>query len=200
MAEKFDDKHSWIKSLKSIVSDYNNRPAKNTTFLRKDINDSNYISYLRERFATKDPEILLHSGVVSSFTPEMSRKIFKYAPGDKVIVAVEAMEKGSGSAFPKKSVSGAYKPQIHTVKSQHLRSSNDFYLTIAYTLNEPASSTMRYQSELRPALFAEKEAASTTSQKKKKEEEKKRKIPAAPEEERKSKRKRVAKKRYEFDL
>jgi hypothetical protein len=146
----------WRKHLSGIVEDYNNRYVTGSTMRRKDISKSNQLELLKQLFKTNDPSVLTNLAVYSNLSEKMAARIgFKYKPGQKVILALDASYLVKKKIFKKKSVKGAYTKTVFTIFKRMLKASGKKYLTRCYRLQEITGPY--YQSELKPARFAERE-------------------------------------------
>lgn len=148
----------WVDRVAKIVAEHNGQAVTGTGVARKDVNKDNYLEVVAQRGKTSDPVAMLNLGAASgdSFSEEVRKKLWKYAAGQRVLVAKKSThaEKPGGGAFHKSSVEGDYSFKSYVVDRLLMRHSADQVLVPMYKLRGLSSSVF-YEGDLIPALFSE---------------------------------------------
>jgi hypothetical protein len=149
---------NWRKHLDSFLERYNSQFVIGSTIRRKDVNKENQYELLKQLYKTEEPSLLFHTRSSSNFSKSLARKIgFRFKEGDKVLLSRSAnFLKKKQNIFDKKSILGSYTNQVFTIKRRQLKSSGKKFLTLAYALRHGKEDlpNLYYQTELVPALFA----------------------------------------------
>jgi hypothetical protein len=161
-ALKFNEKgdNCWIKHIPAILSEYNSKVIPGTTRPRDSVTKDNYMSMLQELRGSQDPTMLFNVATSNNFSPWLQQKLWNFAPGDRVLVARESdyeakgQQTQKGGSFFKRSIEGSYSPVVRTVTRLWLKDSR-FFITPVYSVSGLQGKF--YQSELIPALFAERQ-------------------------------------------
>ena len=151
--------NNWLKHLEPILVDYNNRYTKGTNIRRADVNKSNVMKVLAQKFGATDFTHTHNTSVLGNFSPQMHKAIgFKFDKGNKVLVSRSANYNVKSDAFIKKSVEGSYGKKVYEVESAFLRTNAaKNYYTFGYRVKN--LDTLVYPSEMIPANFSEAETA-----------------------------------------
>lgn len=149
----------WIDKIEGILADYNAGFIKGTDIPRDSVTKENFFSLLEKLTKSSDPTMLFNLSSSHNFSPWLQGKLWKYKIGDKVLVAREAdyeakgQQTTKGGSFFKRSVEGSWAPPVRTVTDLWLKDSK-YFLNPCYQVS--GLNGKFYQSELLPALFAEK--------------------------------------------
>lgn len=149
----------WIDKIPGILAEYNSRLIPGTTIRRDSVTKENYYSLLEELTKSTDPTMLFNLSRSHSFSPWLQGKLWKYSIGQKVLIAREAdyeakgQQTTKGGSFFKRSIEGAWAPTVRTIKDLWLKDSK-YFLTPVYEIQSLHG--LFYESEVLPALFAEK--------------------------------------------
>lgn len=145
----------WIDAIPVITAYYNDAFVTGTKIRRRDVTKENYLDLLEEKWGVKDATLLMNSRVAKSFSPALYKKLFKFSPGEKVLLSRSAnyLTKAKEGAFFKKSVHGSYGSQVFEIIEGVLKSSSKFFYTPCYRLSNLQG--LFYETELIPALFQE---------------------------------------------
>ena len=147
--------NNWIKHIATIVAARNRETIRGTGIVRNSVTKHNYMKVLEELYNSTDPTIMFNVANLNSedLAPWLTKKIWKYEKGSKVLLAREANYKLKKNLFAKRSILGAYDDQrVYKIKSRALKPNKDFFVTPVYSLY--STSGWYYESELIPALFA----------------------------------------------
>lgn len=144
--------NNWIKHIPGIVSDYNKRFVNGTKIRRIDVSKENYLQILEQRWKLPDASFALNTRQANNFSPALTAKLFKYKPGDKVLLSYSANYAVKHDVFSKKSTIGSYAPEIYEIEAVTLKSTDKFFYTPCYRLVSLVG--LFYESELIPALFS----------------------------------------------
>lgn len=128
--------NNWVQFVDTVVEHHNSQPAAGTSFVRNEINDSNFLNYLDERYGRGVEGYDVTQGFSSSsvdsqsLAPASAKKCFNYLPGDVVLVTRRSLnviddEGAKNSLFTKASISGNYSRIRFTVHSAKLRVTAD---------------------------------------------------------------------------
>lgn len=113
---------SWHQFLIPIVQEYNNETIAGTSFKRKKVGTHNFLAFLSQLLKLKDPELHFSSSKMNEFVNDTwNRKVFKFQPGDKVLVARRSDWSKKHSAFFKASHWGTFDPNEFTIGQRQLR-------------------------------------------------------------------------------
>jgi hypothetical protein len=153
----------WIgNTLQNIVDHYNDKLIPNTTFTPNSITRANSQTFLAQKFGVKNPSLLFNASSLKDINirnKKWLRRIFKFAPGDKVLLAKKVnftdkpLKKKLSSTkdlpftqmtpsyvgskrFQKASLTGSYSKTVYTIDKRYLKSNNKFYWAVVYTLLE----------------------------------------------------------------
>ena len=148
----------WIDFISPLVESHNSAPAYGTSFKRNEIKDSNFHDYLDERELKKIPKAerakfdvtatFNSQSIDSGSLPDSAkRKLFKFLPGEEVLVSRKALKinKADGGVFAKSSVLGSFSRKRFQITSAKLRPTAEgqlvagsyIFLKDLYTLNHP---------------------------------------------------------------
>ena len=141
------ERNNWVGMVQGIVDHYNSLPTKGSTMPRRDVNKSNYLDMLAQRFGAKDPTPLMNLGQATNFSPKMAGLLFRYPVGQKVLLARSANYSEVAGAFNKHSVRGSFGLTPYVVTEQVLKSGGPYFLTPCYRLANLQG--LYYQRELR---------------------------------------------------
>jgi hypothetical protein len=125
---------SWVRHIPAVVGQLNAMKVTGTNLRRDEITEDNHMQILAQRHGVKDPSTLNNTAVLRGFSARMSRRLFKYAKNQRVLLlrAVNYREKPPGGHFFKPSVHGSFGKQIFTVKEQVLRSGGALIFNVCY--------------------------------------------------------------------
>lgn len=127
------DRKKWTAFVDPFVIYHNNKHAYGTSFKRSEINDSNFLEYLDERLGVSDSTTAFNSSSIDlrSLSDEMAAALFRYFPGESVLLARKALSivdetgKKDGSAFTKASVIGSFSNIEYRISSCKLKLTRD---------------------------------------------------------------------------
>lgn len=114
--------------LQSIIDHHNRQRAFNTTFKRNEITDENFHEFLSQRFKIDDVTFRYNTSSIDSesfLNPSWRKKLFKYLPGDRVLILVgsDSKNRKEFKIFYKKSISGYWYKQPYVIERAVLRAS-----------------------------------------------------------------------------
>ena len=155
MALKAQKTMNWVQFVPKIVDDYNAQSVSGTDIPRKSVNRHNYMKLVKQLLGTHDASTFVNISDVSAVSGDWGNIFFRFAVGDKVLLAREAdYQRGhlfKSAAERKRSVSGPYSDFVYTITSRKLKHNSRMFLTVVYTLS--GLKGYFYESELRSALF-----------------------------------------------
>lgn len=145
----------WIHLLQAICDTYNHERVAGTNFRRGAINRDNFNTFLGQLFKEQDVTLSrFNSFKAGPFDNERWNKdIFKFAPGDKVLVVKSAIWKkearGEGvqkdSIFTKRSSEGAFARTPFTIAGRQLRAVKNYKCMVpVYSLKEIGERHLNY--------------------------------------------------------
>lgn len=152
IAERANGDGRWAALLPGICKDYNNALVRGTDVRRRDVNQDNYLQLLEKLHRTTEPSLLFNMAETFRYPSGLSRFLWRYAVGDKVLLArrVDYDLRGR-NYFEKPSVAGTYGPKVYTVTECRTKLNADLFLCPVYALSPLTG--LFYESELSPALF-----------------------------------------------
>ena len=163
IAERAHGDGKWVVHLPGILGHYNNSMIRGTTFRRKSVTQFNYISMLSQLRRTPDVSMLFNMQQPFNYGTALSKYIWRYRPGDRVIIARRInYEIRNRSYFEKASRTGAFGEKVYSVLSCTAKVNSALFITPAYRLSG-LTSTLFYDSELSPALFDDKSPPASTT-------------------------------------
>ena len=150
---------NWVQFLKPVVEEYNKQKIEGTAYSRQSVDADNFHHFLQQKFRTADPEARFSGFKVGPFENERwNRAIFRFAPGDKVLLARRANWKDpdqKSGIFSKHSTVGGFGPVVYTVSGRQLRQSKSgggkHYVAV-YGLKEMGRELHFYDAELKAVL------------------------------------------------
>ena len=108
MLEKTGTKN-WVRFVGPVVGAYNEEKIAGTSYRRNRVGLDNFLDFAGQLLKTKEPELSFNRCRVGPFKQEaINAKIFKFKPGDRVLLAVDADWKSKRSGFYKRSVGGSF--------------------------------------------------------------------------------------------
>lgn len=123
------DHRRWVDALPNVVNSFNNRKARDTSTLRKNIDRSNYFNFLADVFKVSDPTMLMNSSTVDAsnmFSSKWTNRFFRFEMGERVLVSKRASGLyNADQTFPKPSVHGAYLDKVYKVCRRVLKKNRD---------------------------------------------------------------------------
>lgn len=146
------DYRNWKDLLPRVLSNLNRKFEAGTRFRRNSIDEENFQEFLNEKYGVKDATMMWNTRSVGGGgvkNPSWKKKIWKYAPGDRVLVNKRVLGAGSGDGgnggkggkgggsagiFSKPSVRGGYSRSVYVVTRRYLKSSGQFFLTPGTTV------------------------------------------------------------------
>ena len=117
---------NWIQFVDPIVKAYNEEKIPGTEYRRNRVTLDNFLDFAGQVLKTKEPELAFNRCRIGPFKQEaINKKIFKFKPGDRVLLAVDADWKVKRSGFYKRSVGGSFSKSTEkkrfTVTGRHLK-------------------------------------------------------------------------------
>lgn len=93
-------KFKWVVHLTALTAHYNAQSACGTSFIRKDVNASNWLKFLDEKqglqsgVTGRDSTMTLNSRSIGfeDLGAHLKKEMFRFAPGDKVILSRRAKD------------------------------------------------------------------------------------------------------------
>lgn len=157
-AMKVKKTDNWIQFVKPLLKEYNTQKIESTQFTRQQVNRTNFLHFLSQLLKAKDPELEFNASKMGPFSIEAwNKKCFKFAIGDKVLLAKSALWKNPNGhrkkthIFTKRSVEGGFTSSPYTVSSMQLRrTKKSASLVSVYSLKEMGPNLHFYENELRP--------------------------------------------------
>lgn len=152
IAERANGDGRWAVHLPGILRDYNAQNVPGTDVRRSGVNQDNYLALLAKLYRSPDPSMRFNMAESFHYPSALSRYLWKYAVGDRVMVARRVdYDLRDKNYFEKPSVAGSFGPAVHTVAACKTKLNADLFLNPAYALK--GLSGLFYESELTPALF-----------------------------------------------
>jgi hypothetical protein len=122
----------WIKYLPTILKEHNTETIKGTSYKRQAIQKENFAHFLQQLLKSDEPELRFSSSRIGEFKHAMwNKRIFKFALGQKVLLAKKANWKKPISAFHKASVKGTFDSTPVTISGRQLRKTKDYKRVVA---------------------------------------------------------------------
>jgi hypothetical protein len=150
---------NWIQFIQPLVVEYNKQKVERTNLRRQTIGKHNWSDFLSQLFRTKEPELLFNSSRAGPFLHDSwNKKIFKFAVGQKVLLARHAnwkksegdLDQKAKSVFLKASTVGGFGDKHFTVSGRQLRMQKGLKDFVAvYSLLEMGPSLHFYTEELK---------------------------------------------------
>ena len=130
----------WIDFLPEICKSYNSQIVPGTTFKRGTINALNYDRFAEQLFKLTDVASQRYNSFVAGpfqHHDDWNKIIFKFAVGDKVLLAKPANWRLKTSLFFKASQEGNFGKTVFTISGRQLRANQNFDRLIpVYSLEE----------------------------------------------------------------
>ena len=147
----------WLSHVDSVTQDYNKRFVKDTKIRRIDVNKQNEKKLLAQKYKTKEYEHIFNTSIAGNFSPELRKSVgFRFKEGDMVLVSRTANYRLKNDSFLKPSVEGSWGKTVYKIKRAFLKSNGRYSYRLCYKLTSPTLNGSFYQSELLPALFADR--------------------------------------------
>ena len=142
---------NWVQFVEPLVSEYNKSKIEGTTYSRQAVDADNFQHFLQQRFKMRDPETLFSGFKMGPFVNEnWNLAIFKFALGQKVLLALASNWSEQKKGFEKRSTKGGFGSTEYTVSGRQLRqTANKKNFVAVYALKEFGNSLHFYESELR---------------------------------------------------
>jgi len=143
----------WIDLLKPICDTYNHEKISGTRYRRGAIHRRNFNDFVGELFGEKDVTVSRYNSFKAGpFENEnWNKAIFKFEPGDKVLVlrsAIWKQEARSGDkigAFSKRSSEGGFSQKPFTIAGRQLRAVRNYKCMVpVYSLKEIGERHLNY--------------------------------------------------------
>ena len=100
---------NWIQFVEPIMRAHNEEKIEGTSYRRNRVSAENFLDFAGQVLKTKEPELAFNRCRVGPFKQEkINNAIFKFKPGDRVLLAVDADWKSKRSGFYKRSVGGSF--------------------------------------------------------------------------------------------
>jgi hypothetical protein len=155
IAERAHGDGRWVVYLEGILTAYNNSMIKGTKVRRNTVDQHTYLTLLGQLRRSTDPSMLFNMTTNFQYPTALSRFLWRYRPGQKVLLARRVdYDIRDKNYFEKASVKGPFGPKIFTVTECTAKMNSDFFITPVYRLDSGMTG-LYYESELSPALFAE---------------------------------------------
>ena len=142
---------NWVQFVEPLVSEYNKTKIEGTSYSRQAVDSNNFQHFLQQKFKMKDPETMFSGFKIGPFVnKQWNLAIFKFALGQKVLLARASNWKEQKKGFEKRSTTGGFGSTEYTVSGRQLRQTvkkNKF--VAVYALQEFGNSLHFYESELR---------------------------------------------------
>ena len=146
----------WTSVLPGLIRRYNNEKIGKTNIVRKDVDQYNYLDLIGALKNVDDPTILFNLSGGNAYHPEVSKLIWNYEVGTRVVVARRVdYTLEDQTIFTKPSVKGHFGPKVYTITDRELRHSGDLYIVPIYKVGQLAG--YFNESELRPARWVDEE-------------------------------------------
>jgi PAS domain-containing protein len=154
----------WVRLLDGICRDYNDDFVRGTTVRRSQVNQHNYLDLLEQLFRSPEPTMRFNMAETFRSPSGLSRFLWKYKVGDRVLLArrVDYDLRGRHH-FEKPSVTGSFGPTVYLVTSCTTKKNWQLFICPVYTLSRrqdgvPLSGKF-YEVELAPADFSGRKAS-----------------------------------------
>ena len=144
---------NWVELLPGILDDYNGREIPGSGGLTRDsVNKRNYMDLLERLWGSRDAAgSSLNLAQSSNYSPRIAKALWRYQVGDRVLLSKASDYSRKTGKFTKRSVTGSFGPEVHTVTGRKLKSNGKYFLVAVYSISGRTS--LYYPEELRPALF-----------------------------------------------
>ena len=141
---------NWIQFVDALVQEYNRQKIEGTTYSRQSVDGSNFQHFLQQRFKMKDPETMFSGFKIGPFVNEQwNLAVFKFALGQKVLLARKANWREQAKGFAKYSTEGGFGSKIYTVSGRQLRQTATKRFVAVYALAEMGNDLHFYDAELK---------------------------------------------------
>jgi hypothetical protein len=126
----------WLKYIKIITDDYNNRPVTGCQMKRNEVTRENEMKLLAEKLGADDVAPVFNTRLLRSFSAKTHQALgFAFKRGDRVLLANDVNHEttarlATGGAFTKKSVVGSFGSKIYTVNEALLRANATHYVMV----------------------------------------------------------------------
>ena len=133
---------NWVSLLPNIIKTFNERPARGTSFRRKDVDHVNFEKFLNEVFKTRDATMSRNTGTLdadSIGSRKWVSRLFRFSVGERVLVHRKA-EGTSAITFFKPSSKGAFSETPRIIHQRVLKRTRDGKLLVPGKVRYIASS------------------------------------------------------------
>jgi len=145
-----EETKNWIQFVDALVREYNTQKIEGTSYSRQAVDGSNFQHFLQQRFKMSDPETLFSGFKIGPFVnPQWNLAVFKFALGQKVLLARKANWREQSRGFSKYSTEGGFGSQEYTVSGRQLRQTAAKKFVAVYALAEMGNDLHFYDAELR---------------------------------------------------
>lgn len=157
IAERASGDGRWVTHLPGILRDYNQSKIKGTNVRRSDVSQDNYLNLLGQLRHTSEPSLLFNMSEAHNAPSGLSRFLWRYSVGDRVLLArrVDYAIRGK-NYFEKPSVAGTFGPRVYTITACRTKLNSEYFLCPVYGLTSDETGPLSgwyYQEEVSPALF-----------------------------------------------
>jgi hypothetical protein len=153
----------WVHLVPGICREYNHQLIRGTTVRRSQVDQFNYLRLLEQLYRSPEPTMRFNMAETFRYPSRLSRFLWKYKVGDRVLLArrVDYQLKGKHT-FEKPSVTGSFGPTVYVVTSCTTKKNWQLFLCPVYTLSRRSDGVALtgkfYEVELAPADFASRRA------------------------------------------
>ena len=115
----------WTDFVGRVVRRHNNQFIKGTRFKRTQVHEKNFLQFLAQYFNSDSVHNTLSTVPArpSFLNEKLNKQIFKFRPGDTVVLARSADWTEARSLFDKTSSTGSYGSKVYTVRKRELHPS-----------------------------------------------------------------------------
>lgn len=107
----------WLDRLPGIVKHYNEQFIAGTNVRRKDVSKENYLEVMNLIHHSRESAILFNIAEGLRYPSHFAKYIWKFFPGDRVLLARRVEAKLKKKIFEKPSVEGSFGPKVYVIES-----------------------------------------------------------------------------------
>lgn len=141
MSSQRTSEMNWLRFLRPLVKEYNNRVIKNTDYKRRDVDSKNYLDYLAQKWDISRPYSyfnIAHVPAAAIKNKKWLDKAFRFDLGDRVLILIKLRnlleppsrrsQREVQSIFDTVTVKGKFSSRIFVIARRSLRHTKDLSL------------------------------------------------------------------------